>query len=44
MLGLILRGDMNTPANLALHFAVNADATMNGHVDRHQKNFFRILK
>jgi hypothetical protein len=39
MLGQILRGDENTPAQLALHFAVNADATMKGRVGRHQNNF-----
>ena len=44
MFGHILRSDENTPAQLALHFAVNADATMKGRVGRHQNNLFRILK
>ena len=44
MLGHILRSEENTPAQLALHFAVNADATMKGRVGRHQNNLFRILK
>ena len=44
MLGNILRSDENTPAQLALHFAVNADTTMKGRVGRHQNNLFRILK
>ena len=44
MLGHILRSDDNTPAQLALHFAVNADATMKGRVGRHQNNLFRMLK
>jgi hypothetical protein len=44
MLGHILRSNKNTPAQLALHFAVNADTTMKGCVGHHQKNLFRILK
>ena len=44
MLGHILRRDENTPAQLALYFAVDADTTMKGRVGRHQKNLFRILK
>ena len=44
MFGHILRSDENTPAQLTLHFAVNADATMKGRVGRHQNNLFRILK
>ena len=44
MLGHILRSDENTPAQLALHFAVNADATMKGRVGRHQNNLFKLLK
>ena len=44
MLGHILRSDENTPAQLALHFAVNADTTMKGRVGRHQNKLFRILK
>ena len=44
MLGHVLRSEENTPAQLALHFAVSADATMKGRVGRHQNNLFRILK
>ena len=44
MFGHILRSDENTPAQLALHFAVNADATMKGRVGRHQNNLYRMLK
>ena len=44
MLGHILRSEDNTPAQLALHFAVNADSSMKGRVGRHQNNLFRLLK
>ena len=44
MLGHILRRDNNTPAQLALFFAVNSMNNMVGRVGRHQSNLLRTIK
>ena len=43
MLGHILRSDNNSPAQLALHFAVESQSTMRGRVGRHQSNLFKTI-
>lgn len=43
MLGHILRSDNNSPAQLALHFAVESQSVMKGRVGRHQSNLFKTI-
>ena len=44
MLGHVLRSDNNSPAQLALHFAVESQSTKKGRVGRHQSNLLRTIK
>ena len=43
MLGHILRSDCNSPAQLALNFAVDSMNNMKGRVGRHQSNIFKVI-
>ena len=43
MLGHILRSSSNSPAQLALSFAVDSRHTMTGRVGRHQTNLFKFI-
>ena len=43
MLGHILRSDCNSPAQLALSFAVDSLSKMKGRVGRHQNNIFKTI-
>ena len=43
MLGHILRSDNNSPAQLALHFAVESQSLMRGRVGRHQSNLLKTI-
>ena len=44
MLGHVLRGDNTTPAQLALHFAVDANTRLPGRIGRHQDNLLRTIR
>ena len=44
MLGHVLRSDNNSPAQLALHFAVESQSTKKGRVGRHQSNLLRTIQ
>ena len=45
MFGHILRSDYNSPAQLALAFAVNSNGMVNmkGRIGRHQSNIFKTI-
>ena len=43
MFGHILRSDENTPAQLALLFAVNANTLFEGRLGRPRMNLFSVL-
>jgi len=43
MLGHILRSDCNSPAQLAISFAVNSMSSMKGRLGRHQINIFKTI-
>ena len=43
MLGHILRSDNNSPAQLALYFAVDCNVNMKGRIGRHQTNLLSII-
>lgn len=44
MLGHVLRSDNNSPAQLALYFAVDSQCTMKGRIGRHQTNLLRTIR
>ena len=44
MLGHVLRSESNSPARVALHFAIESMSTMRGRVGRHQCNLLKTIK
>ena len=44
MIGHVLRSEDNSPAVLALDFAIRSDETMNGRLGRHQTNLLSVIR